>query len=139
MMKTSGVFREGLQFSQNTVGSGGFGGGFTVSSGSDSGSHTTGRVGKGRDVLDNSDGEDNGEDKQGDGGGGGRNGGDGDDGGDTGGISSRNRGPKFLSIPFFSNLVIKDDKREILSRFTSSAVVNVKVRRNPIDPWLSLI
>lgn len=130
MSKETGVFREGLEFSKSTVNERAHvgviaSGGSAPNLHGQSNSAGPGRKGKRRDMSGASDGEDGFDDKQDEGG-------DGSGGGDGNspiGMSSSDRaqGLKNLSIPFYSKLVIKNNKHEVLSRFTSSAVVNVKV------------
>lgn len=128
ILRETGVFREDLEFSKSMVDGEGA---YLESDGSASNlqgpSNSTDRKGKGRDVSEGSDDEDGSGGERGGGGNGGSNGGEGQDNPIETGSLNRDQGLKNLSIPFYSKLVIKDNKHEVLSRFTSSAVANVKV------------
>lgn len=130
LLKMTGVFREGLGSMKTRAAGGDSHTGSTANSGSASGpqgkSGSVDMKGKSREVSDQNDGGDGFENSEQGGSGNGSNGGD-----PTGPSGSANRripGPKNLSIPFFSNLILKSDEQEVLSQLTASAITNVKVR-----------
>ncbi|KAF9459944.1 hypothetical protein BDZ94DRAFT_1311913 [Collybia nuda] len=133
--KMRGVFREGLGLFKPIVRGGGSQGG--VSASGDSASHSQGQGNhtsdKGKDkgcgISEGNNEEDGFEDNQANSGGGGS--GEGSSSGPT--DSRSDHEPKILSIPFHSNLVIKGEKQEVLSQFTTSATVNMKLTENTLD------